>query len=223
MTNPVNLNEVANNGKTLKKFVGVTIANYAKVALSLHQAACMTFFHSAQYGDCDALNMFYRGLRVNDQTALRVWVGNNATFLADDNTVKPWIKWTKETGFAVIKGLEDKRKNLFLVDAIEEGKTTLITLPAFYEKDVKDKDAITLEALIAMLGKAAKRVNDQATKEGLTLPVGVSNLVRTIERETNVEIAALKRVSDKVDAHTVINLIEENKEQFADKAAAVAE
>lgn len=191
-----NLSAIASGKKSLIAFVAVTLGDYSKVATQLHQSACMTFFHTAQYGDCDALNLFYQGLRVNDQTALRVWIGKHATYLhmveGEETTLRPWIKFSQKDGFTIVKGLEDKRKDLFTIDTNEEGKTMLLSLKPFYDKNVKDKDAITLEALITMLAKAGKRVKDMANKENVALTPGLKALINEIDRDTAKEMAAIK-------------------------------
>lgn len=191
------LTDIASDAKKLVSFVGTTITGYNKTAIALHQTACMTFFHTAQYGECHALNLFYQGLRVNDRTALRVWIGQHATFIDIANgSVRPWIKYNEKEGFSVIKGCEAHRKDMFTINEQVEGRTMLIGLKPFYEKNVKDKDALTLEALVSMLAKAAKSVTAKATAEGIELPAGVKSLVSSINRETAVELAALQRVEE---------------------------
>lgn len=189
------LGQRGHDGKLSMQFIGTVNRSYAKLSVQLHQAACLAFYRAAQYGDPDALNMFYGALRVNDQTALRVWVGQHCTYMDLENQeVRPWIKWSKEKGFAIINEREAYRKDMFTIDSEETGKTMLLMLKPFYDKNVKDKDALTIEALITMLAKAAKNVKDKSTKEKLQLPADVLNLVQSIENCTAKELAALERV-----------------------------
>lgn len=189
------IGQIGLEGKTAMAFAASTVKAYAKLAIQLHQAACITFFRAAEYGDCDSLNLFFAGLRVNDQTALRVWIGQHSSYVNLDNQeVKNWIKWNAKDGFKIVNGVEAHRKGMFTIDEQVEGKTMLIGLKPFYDKNVKDKDAITLEELAAMFSAVAKRVKSKAESEGLTMPVELANLVNTVDREAAAITANLKRV-----------------------------
>lgn len=193
----ITLGQRGHDGKLSMQFIGTVNRAYAKLSVQLHQAACLAFYRAAQYGDPDALNAFYGALRVNDQTALRVWVGQHSTYMDLENQeVRPWLKWSKDKGFALVKGKEEYRKDMFTIDSEETGKTMLLMLKPFYDKNVKDKDALTIEALITMLAKAAKNVKDKSTKENLKLPADVLNLVQSIENCTAKELEALARVKE---------------------------
>lgn len=192
----ITLGQRGNDGKLAMAFIGTVNRAYSKLSVQLHQAACLAFYRLAQYGCPDAMNALYGNLRVNDQTALRVWVGQHATYIDLENSeVRPWVKWSKDKGFAVVKDREQFRKDMFTIDSEETGKTMLLLLKPFYDKNVKDKDALTIEALITMLAKAAKNVKDKSTKENLKLPADVVNLVQSIENCTAKELAALERVN----------------------------
>lgn len=204
----LSLSAIAKDGKALNKLVSDTVKSYKAVGVSLHQTACALFYHVAEYGDVSQLNAFYQGLRVNDQTALRVWFGQHATYVdLDGGTVKAWIKFSVKDGFAVVKGKEDRRKGLFLVEpsateeeAVENGdanKTILINLKPFFDKDVKAKDSLTLEELINMLGKAADRATKKATDEGIALPADILKLTTEIKAVTSKELANIERIKDK--------------------------
>lgn len=195
MTKEINLNDIASNGKTLVAFVSSTIAKYNVVAIALHQTACMVLHHVAEGHDPLPLNLFYNGLRVNDKTALRVWLGEHASYVdAANDTVRPWLSYTEAKGFAVIKGKEAHRKDKYTIDTQEEGKTMLLATKPFYEKNVKLPSAITLEALVAMLAQAAEKVEKQSEKEGIALPASIANLVKSTKNAANFELAALQRV-----------------------------
>ena len=195
MTKGLTLGQIGANGKSVMSFAASTIRAYSKLSVQLHQAACLTFYQAAQYGNCDALNVFYAGLRVNDATALRVWIGSHSSYVnLDDGSVKNWIKWNSKDGFSMVKGVEQFRKDMFTVDTEETGKTMLLSLKPFYDKDVKDAKAFTLEELLTMLAGAGKRAAKKATDEGIALPASVTALINEIDRETSTELAALKRV-----------------------------
>jgi hypothetical protein len=192
----ITLGQMGHDGKKAMSFASSTVRAYSKLAIQLHQAACLTFFRAAQYGDCDSLNLFYSGLRVNDQTALRVWVGQNCTYVDLDNgDVRPWLKFKKDKGFVIVNGAEAHRKDMFTIDEEVEGKTMLLGLKPFYDKDVKTASAVTLEELIKMLAKAAKTVTKKSKEENVPLPNDVVNLVKSIDNLTAKELAAIAAVN----------------------------
>lgn len=201
------LSQVADNKDALGALVVSTIKSYKALAITLHQTACATFWHTAQHGECHALNEFYNGLRVNDQTALRVWIGTHATYVdLAEGKVKPWIKFSVKDGFSVIKGTQDHRRDMFLVErnpdetaAIVNGddnKTILINLKPFFEKNIKDKDALTLEELIKMLAKAADSVTKKAGDEGIALPADILTLTQSMKVTTSKELANIERIKE---------------------------
>lgn len=198
MTNKnITLGERGNDGKLALSFIGTVNKAYSKLALQLHQAACLAFYRLAQHGCPDAMNAFYAGLRVNDQTALRVWVGQHSTYLdLEANEVRPWLKWSKDKGFRVVNGKEEYRKDLFTIDEEVEGKTMLLMLKPFYDKNVKDPDAFSIETLYIMLQKAAERVTKTAEKENVKLPADMLNLTTSIKNYTSKELEALARVKE---------------------------
>ena len=191
------IGQIGHDGKSAMAFASTTIKAYTKLAIQLHQAACITFFRAAQYGDCDSLNLFYAGMRVNDQTALRVWIGQHSSFMdLDNSTVRNWIKWSKEKGFTIVKGTEAYRKDMFTIDEQEAGKTMLLALKPFYDKDVKDKDALTLEDILKMLAKAADSAEKKSKNEGVALSADVNNLITSIKNCTAKELAAIERITE---------------------------
>lgn len=193
----ITLGERALDGKLSLKFIASTITAYNKVAVQLHQAACLAFYRAAQFGDPDSLNAFYNGLRVNDQTALRVWIGKHATYVDLDNgEVRPWIKWSKDKGFAMIKGRQEHRQDVFTLDSEEDGKQMLLALEPFFQKNVKDKDAIDLVALISMLKKTAERVEKKSKDENIPLPADILSLITSTKNATSKELEALERVKE---------------------------
>lgn len=193
----MDIRTIANDGKQLNKLVNTTVNAYKNVALKLHTTACAVFFHAAQYGECSALNKFYEGLRVNDQTALRVWFGAHTGYLSlETGSMKNWIAFSKDKGFYVVKGTEANRKDMFTLDEEVEGKQDLLKLKPFYDKDVKAKDSITLEALIAMLAKAADNVASKADKEGIALPADILTLTQSMKNTTAKELAAIERAKE---------------------------
>lgn len=192
----ITLGQMGHDGKSVMAFASSTVKAYAKLAIQLHQAACLTFYRAAQYGDCDALNIFYAGLRVNDQTALRVWIGTHSSYVnIDSGEVKNWIKWNAKDGFSMVKGVEAFRKDMFTIDEQVEGKTMLLGLDPFYNRNVKEAKAFTLEELLGLLANAAKNASKKAEAEGVAMPANIASLIKDIDRETSTELAALKRVA----------------------------
>lgn len=198
--NEITLAQRSVDGKLSMAFVNTVNKAYTKVSVQLHQAACLTFFRAAQFGDCDGLNTFYNNLRVNDQTALRVWFGKHATYLdLEKGSVSPWIKWSKDKGFSIVKGTEMHRKDVFSIEGDEDGKQPLLALKPFYDKDVTTKDAITLEALFAMLQKTADSIQSKAKKENIPLPADMLNITTSMKNYASKELEALDRVKTKAD------------------------
>lgn len=197
MTNKMTLTAIANDSKALNTLVSNTIKAYKAVGVQLHQTACALFWHVAEHGECHALNEFYNGLRVNDQTALRVWFGEHASFIdLANNESRNWIKFSTKEGFSVVKGTLDHRKDKFLVEDVAEGKTTLIALKPFFEKNVKDKDALTIEELVSMLAKAADRATKKAADENIQLPADILKLTTEIKNVTGKVSADLARIKE---------------------------
>jgi hypothetical protein len=187
---------IAHDGKQLVKLVNTTINSYKKLAARLHETAGAVFLHAAQYGEASAMNKFYAGLRVNDQTAFRVWVGEHSSFVDIGNgAVRHWIKFSAKDGFTMVKGVEAHRKDMFVIGEDADGKDDVLSWKPFYEKDVKDKDSITLEALIKMLEKAATSVTKKAADEGISLPADVLLLTTSIKNTTAKELAAIARIA----------------------------
>lgn len=193
----VTIGQMGHDGKKAMAFASSTVKAYNKLAIQLHQAACLTFYRAAQYGDCDSLNLFYAGLRVNDATALRVWIGTHSSFVdLENSSVRNWIKWTKDKGFTVVRGTLEHREDMFTIDEEEAGKTMLLALKPFYDKDVKEKDALTLEDILNMLAAAAKNAEKKAEKDGVALNADVSSLITSIKNCTAKELAAIERIAD---------------------------
>lgn len=191
------IGQIGLDGKASMAFASSTVKAYGKLAIQLHQAACITFYRAAQYGDCDALNLFYAGMRVNDQTALRVWIGAHSSFVdLENSSVRNWIKWTKEKGFTIVKGTEAHRKDMFTIDEEAAGKEMLLALKPFYDKDVKERDALTLEDILKMLAKAADNATKKADTDGVVLSADVSNLITSIKNCTSKELAAIERIAE---------------------------
>lgn len=188
--------QIANDAKALGKLVNTTINSYTKLGVKLHETACALFYHVAQGNDPKPLNDFYNGLRVNDQTALRVWFGQHASFVDLDNMQqRQWIAFSEKTGFRLVKGVEAHRKDLFALED-EENKTNLLKLKPFFEKNVKDKDAITLEQLLGMLKKAAEGVEKKSKSEGIALSADVIQLIASTKNTVAKEEEALARIKE---------------------------
>lgn len=190
------LKAIAHSAAHLTKMVNSTVLSYKKLATKLHEAAGATFLHAAEYGNCQPLNKFYEGLRVNDQTALRVWLGEHASFVDIANSeTRHWLKFKEKGGFYIVKGTEAHRKDMFVIGEQVEGRDDVLSWKPFFEKDVKAKDSITLEDLIKMLGKAAESVTKKAGDEGIALPADILLLTTSIKNTTGKELEALARIA----------------------------
>lgn len=193
----LSLNDISVNAGALNKFVGDTIKAYKAVGVSLHQAACMLFVHVAEGNDPGVLNQFYNGLRVNDQTALRVWFGQHASYIDLSNMEsRNWIKFSTKEGFSLVKGTHEHRAGKYTVEAIEgdNTKTVMIGVSPFYEKNVKDKDALTVDELVKMLAAAANRVTKKAKDENIQLPADILKLTTEMTSVTAKVGAELARI-----------------------------
>ncbi len=193
----LSLSKMGLDGKATMAFVVDTNKQYAALSIRLHQTACVAFYRAAQFGDADALNMFYSGLRVNDQTALRVWIGQHSSYMdLDLGATRNWIKFNAKQGFALVKGVESHRKDMFTVETNEDGKQMLLALKPFYDKNVKDKDAITLEVLMNMMKRTADQMTKKAEAEGIKLPADVLKLTTSMKNTAAKELAAIERVTE---------------------------
>lgn len=176
--NDINLHAIANDGKALNAYTAATIKAYGNLAVRLHTTAAMTVFHALQFREASALNTFVKGLRVNDATALKLWIAKHTLCPGETERnpgVNPatFIGYSKDKGFFVRKGL--KSEDVFTLD-------DLIALDPFLNKNVQDKDAITLEKLLTMLAKAAHRVESQSADNDIQLPAEISDLINVIDR-----------------------------------------
>lgn len=186
----------ANDDKKLKAFVASTLAKYNTLAVTLHQAAAMTFFHVAEHGECFALNMFYRGLRVNDQTALRVWFGKHATY-GENGIAKNWIAFTTKSkedglpGFSIVKGRQDQRKGKY--DLTAENDTNPLNWEPFYARDVRIPSTWDLEKALETLNNAIAKVEREREKTGVELPPDVEDLAVKMQAMVTAKLADLPK------------------------------
>ena len=173
----VDFNVIANDGKALNAYAVATIKAYGNLAVRLHTTAAMVVYHALQYREASALNTFGKGLRVNDLSALKLWIAKHTLCPVGERNptdkAATFIGYSKDKGFFVRKGLKSE-------DAVT--LADLIALDPFYNKNVQDKDALTLEKLLAMLGKAAKRVENGADENDIALPKEISDLLGTITK-----------------------------------------
>lgn len=197
----INLNDVANNGKSLGKFVAATIKNYNNVAVQLHQAACMTLFHVAQFGECHALNEFHNGLRKNDARALRIWLGKLTQYIdLDSGSTKNWLTYSEKEGFRVVKGKEAFRKDMFTVTDEVEGKTCLITLTPFHENDNNKNSEFDLSTLVNVLVKAADKAEKGSEKNDIQMPDWVKEIISQVKTKAPAELDNIKRAKEQAEA-----------------------
>lgn len=197
--NDINLHAIANDGKALNAYTVGTIKAYGNLAVRLHTNAAMTVFHALQYREASTLNTFVKGLRVNDATALKLWIAKHTLCPGETERnpgVNPatFIGYSKDKGFFVRKGL--KSEDVFTLD-------DLIALKPFLDKNVQDKDALTLEKLLAMLASAAKSIDTKATNNDIILPPAITELLGTINKTVdavkvpaNDDVAARSNVAN---------------------------
>lgn len=173
-----NLNAIANDKEALKGYVAETILAYGALANRLHFTASMVVFHALQHREASYLNSFAKGLRVNDLTGLKLWIAKH-TLTPGESERNPgdkaatMIGYSKDKGFFVRKGI--KSEDAFSLDG-------LIALDPFYNKNVQDKDALTLAKLLEMLAKSAKRVGSGAEDNDIDLPPAIKELLGTITK-----------------------------------------
>lgn len=177
---------IANDGKSLHSFVEGTIKQYRNLSVRLHETACIALFHTLQFREASALNAFSNGLRVNDATALRLWIKKHT--LAPGNTdfnpneeAQTFIGWTKKKGFFVRKGLKSE-------DAWE--LANLLQVDPFFNKNVQDKDALDLVKLLKALKQAAGRATKQADENDIQLTRPLESILKELVNECDLAIAA---------------------------------
>lgn len=193
---------IAADGTELKRYVANTIATYATLARDLHAAAAMTVFHSLQYRECSALNDFFAGLRINDQTALKRWISKvtlcpgldrNKMLTGDEfhrnpfDEPKTFISWTKDRGFFVRKGMKS------------EDSWTLAGLLAtdpFYNGNVAEKKSIGLKELLAMLAKVESRAEKQGENNDVDIPQNIREALASLTKEVGKVAATVEVAND---------------------------
>lgn len=194
----------------IKSFIKNTIKSYQTVGFKLHAAACMAFYHAAEHGDPVYLNQLYAGLRVNDQTALRVWSGKHATVdlnedVESDANMYTWLGFKKDSGFFVKQGSENARKGRYSGEG-------LMALDSFLTKDVRDKDSLTLEALLGMIAQVEKRMAKKAETEGLDFPEATAKALHNL---------TLVAEADKLAAATAIVANDDTSSETMEKSPAL--
>ncbi len=184
MTKNLDLIAVANDAKAAGKYIKETGTLYAKVGERLHISAVMATFHALQFRNADLLNSLYSFLRVNDQTALRVWIGHNFVVPVEGQELPASCFGfsTKDKANGIAKNKDGKPIAGFTVAKGDVGKDvwdcpTIFAMPSFLNKNVKDKDAITLEALLAMIESISKKA-DKAEEEGVRVPSDFTNWLK---------------------------------------------
>lgn len=168
---------IANNSKLLKRYTNETVAMLQRMDVRKHNNACMTLFHTAQFGECFSLNLFFNGLKVNDQTALKAWIVKHTQFTNEEGKQVNWLSFTNKKddagnviGFRVVKGTEKHRKDVYVLDE-------LLALEPFFETDVSKQKVWDLNALLETLIKAAETVEKKSEKESITLPLNIKAMV----------------------------------------------
>lgn len=173
--------------KDASAFIDNTITAYAKVGDYLHKAACVALFHAWKHGQPAMLNQLFKGLRVNDKAAFRLWIGKYSavTVKQEDGSevIYNWAGFKEESGFIVKKASANYRA---LVDFEGIDVMTDNLLP-FWEIAVeRNPTALTLEALLKMIAGFKAKVEKKSTDEGLAIP-----------RDIELELGRLTDVSNR--------------------------
>jgi hypothetical protein len=202
MTNakPLDLIAVANDAKAAGKYIKDTGNLYIKVSERLHISAVIATYHALQYRNADLLNSMYAFLRVNDQTALRVWIAKHFTVPIEGQEMPaPCFGFSsKEKEKGIARNKDGKPITGFTVAKADLGKDhwalpEIYAFNPFFTKDVKEKDALTLEQLLAMVENMSKKA-DKAEEEGVKVPADFTNWLKdglSMATKTKAQIAAI--------------------------------
>lgn len=162
--------------KNTKAFIVGAIASYGHGKIKIHVAACLAFVHACDNHQADMLNLLHDGLEVNEQTALRSWVGVNSTYTVTVDgveTVKQFIAFTKDKGFVVKKDTQDHRVGKFdLKKLIASGR--------FYSKMTAEKPEMDWAKVMAFLANVGKVAEKKAEAADSTLPAELKATLATL-------------------------------------------
>jgi hypothetical protein len=209
----VTLIDTARNGKLLKRFTAATVLALTKMDVRKHQNAVMSVFHAAEYGECSSLNTFFNALKVNDQTALKAWIVKHFSYEVEGGTVPfQWIDFTTKKngvgeviGFHVIKGREDKRKDVYSFDE-------LMALEPFYAIDLSKPKTWDLNALLDIVIKAGTQIKAKSEKGNITLPAGFAAALEDAVKQAvlhHIDEAAETVANENVTTEIVVDKPEE--------------
>lgn len=163
--------------KNTKAFIVGAIASYGHGKIKIHVAACLAFVHACDNHQADMLNLLHDGLEVNEQTALRSWVGLNSTYTVTDEagteTTKQFIAFTKDKGFVVKKATEEHRVGKFDLKK-------LIAAGRFYSKMTAEKPEMDWAKVMAYLASVAKTAEKKAKAADSTLPAELKATLATL-------------------------------------------
>lgn len=157
------------SGKGMR-YIKQTLSMYSKLHDRLHFAACVAIHHAAEYGNADVLTTLHAGLKRNDQTALRVWLGSKTAYDIEGEdkvvTTENWIDFSSDS-FHVKKGTETFRKGLE-----RYFPETLLNGSKFADRSAKEPDPFDTEAAEKAFENAYRRLergiklNDENGFEG---------------------------------------------------------
>lgn len=175
----------------MNAMIDTVMASYDGVAKELHVIAAMTFYHAWKTGGTQPLNRFYSRLRVNDKTALRIWLGVHSTIVTpayiDDSgldvaeTSYRWLAYDKEKdAISVKKGSASMRAKVDFGDG-----EPILKFESFWNVKVDaPKPPLSMEQLIKMIAGFKKKADGKAETEGLAIP-----------RDIEIQLAALETVA----------------------------
>lgn len=182
MAKAIDFNVLTTNAKRARQFIAGKVTAYNNASIGMHHAACVAFFHAAEYGNPDLLTFFYAELSKNNQTALKLWAGKLASYTeGGDDKVKHWLAFTIKGDVGAFKtpaGKSEHRVGQFTIGELIDG-------PSFLAVDNdKEKPAVTLEALIAMIGKAAANVETKADNNDISIPSDVRSFLLEVGKKS---------------------------------------
>ncbi len=166
-----------------EKVLADTRKLYDSVGQRLHVLAAYSLHHAATHSDPRKLTDFFNILRINDQDALRIWIGEYAKCVdpsdIDEETgeprVKPFLRYSTATGFTFIKGSKPVVADFTLENML--GTTPFMSL------QTKNSGARQLgwEEILAYLLKVKPQVEKKAEKAGLAMPDEFVGLLQNLE------------------------------------------
>jgi hypothetical protein len=158
-------------GNSWSKYIKDTFTLYAKVGDRLHTAAAYALHQAATFGQTGPMNDLFKGLRENDRTALRMWIGAHATYVQvsddpeKDDKIVAFVRYMKDDGFKMLKGAD---RHIVKADFTLENT---LNLPSFLDEKIqKEGKAISLEDLLKLAAGFKKNFEKRAESKEVDVP-----------------------------------------------------